>query len=166
MSTSGCGWRPRCWRSNPGRRPLVTAPHPARAVFKHLELIATQGRQVLLVLVLQGGEVRQQMLTLAETVDQERCRRRPGQITDACAGQDAAGVAGAAAALRHARPGSHPSARRTTLSRADAVSSGEIYRDGLANVLDQPEFTHSDAARHALRLLDERSSSRKSWPRP
>jgi heat-inducible transcriptional repressor len=42
---------------------LVTTPRPERAIFKHLKLIATQGQQVLLVLVLQGGDVRQQILT-------------------------------------------------------------------------------------------------------
>jgi heat-inducible transcriptional repressor len=34
---------------------LVTAPHPERSIFKHLELIGTRGRQVLMVLVLSGG---------------------------------------------------------------------------------------------------------------
>ena len=33
---------------------LVTAPHPEQARFKHLELIGTSGRQVLMVLVLVG----------------------------------------------------------------------------------------------------------------
>ena len=51
---------------------LVTAPHSDRSFFKHLELIGTIGRQVLMVLVLEGGEVRQQMLALAEPVTQEQ----------------------------------------------------------------------------------------------
>src|SRR5512139_3573107 len=51
---------------------LVTAPRPERPFFKHLELIGTHGRQVLMVLVLSGGEVIQQMLSLAEPVPQER----------------------------------------------------------------------------------------------
>jgi heat-inducible transcriptional repressor len=50
---------------------LVTAPHPEKARFKHIELISTLGRQVLMVLVLTGGEIRQQMLALAEPVSQE-----------------------------------------------------------------------------------------------
>src|SRR5512135_779728 len=37
---------------------LVTAPHPEQSRFKHLELISTLGRQVLMVLVLSGGDVR------------------------------------------------------------------------------------------------------------
>jgi heat-inducible transcriptional repressor len=35
---------------------LVTSPHTEKPRFKHLELIATQGRQVLMVLVLAGGQ--------------------------------------------------------------------------------------------------------------
>ena len=35
--------------------------------------------------------------------------------------------------------------------------SGEIYLDGLTNVLAEPEFAESDDARRALRLFEERS---------
>src|SRR4030066_2205196 len=50
---------------------IVTSPHTELTHFKHLELISTRGRQVLMVLVLSGGEVSQQMLTLAEPGTQE-----------------------------------------------------------------------------------------------
>src|SRR5215467_7679362 len=43
---------------------MVTAPHVEQIRFKHVELISTQGRQVLMVLVIGGGDVRQQILTL------------------------------------------------------------------------------------------------------
>src|SRR5262245_24079005 len=42
---------------------LITAPHADQSRFKHVELISTQGRQVLMVLVFIGGEVSQQILT-------------------------------------------------------------------------------------------------------
>ena len=45
---------------------VVTAPHAEQSRFKHVELISTQGRQILMVLVMAGGEVRQQILTLAD----------------------------------------------------------------------------------------------------
>jgi heat-inducible transcriptional repressor len=50
---------------------LATPPRAVENHFKHLELISTQGRLVLMVLVLQGGSVNQQLLTLADTVPQE-----------------------------------------------------------------------------------------------
>ena len=40
---------------------LVTSLHPEHANLKHLELIATRGRQVLMVLVFDGGEVQRLM---------------------------------------------------------------------------------------------------------
>jgi heat-inducible transcriptional repressor len=135
---------------------LVTTPHTARAVFKHLELISTQGRQVLMVIVLQGGAVRQQVLTLAETFEQEQLSQTAGRITAACAGLDGDGMAGEAAAFDDL---GRELIRLIgdVLRRADAVSSGEVYHDGLANVLTHPEFAQSETARHALRLLEERS---------
>ncbi len=135
---------------------LVTAPHPERAVFKHLELISTQDRQVLLVLVLEGGEVRQQMLTLGESKTQAELSGTAEKINGICLGCDAQGI------LREAElaAGLDKDILRLvadTLTRADSVSAGEIYRDGLTNVLRQPEFSDSEHARSALRLLEERS---------
>ncbi|HEX2696837.1 MAG TPA: HrcA family transcriptional regulator, partial [Anaerolineales bacterium] len=37
-------------------------------------------------------------------------------------------------------------------------ASGEIYTDGLTNVLSEPEFAESDEARRALKLFEERST--------
>ena len=134
---------------------LVTTPRPERAIFKHLELISIKDRQVLLVLVLQGGEVRQQMLTLSDAWDQAQLALTASEITTLCAGMDAQDIL-------------LVSERQTDLlrdisrlvaemmARADEVWTGEVYRDGLTNVLAQPEFTDSEAARPALRLLEER----------
>src|SRR3990170_367262 len=135
---------------------LVTAPRPALAVFKHLELIATQGRQVLLVLVLQGGDVRQQILTLAEVVDQAYLSQLANQITQSCASMKAAGVSAHAEGLSGL---AHEVTQLVSLlmARADTVSAGMIHHDGLANVLNQPEFANTEIARNALRLLEQRS---------
>lgn len=135
---------------------LVTAPRAARAIFKHLELISIVGRQVLLVLVLQGGDVRQQMLTLSEPVPQAQLDATAAEITRALLGLDAAGAA--LQASRFSALGQEITRLvADIMSRADAVSSGEVYHDGLANMLLQPEFADSDAMRQSLRLLEERS---------
>lgn len=134
---------------------VVTAPHPERAILKHLELINTSGRQVLMVLVLQGGDVRQQILTLSEMINQERLSRVAILVTRACFGLYADGV------LKQASKFSGLEQEVTHLvadimQRADAVSAGEIHHDGISNVLNQPEFATSESARNALRLLEER----------
>ena len=45
----------------------------------------------------------------------------------------------------------------TEIFRSDTLVAGEIYLDGLTNVLAEPEFSGSEDARRALRVLEERS---------
>jgi heat-inducible transcriptional repressor len=135
---------------------LVTAPRQLKARFKHLELIATQGRLVLLVLVLQGGEVRQQMLTLAEPPAQESLSDAANQLNSTCHGLDAGAVLIQSA---HLSTLEQELARLIAemIHKAEAFSAGEIFRDGVTTVLAEPEFATSDSARQALRVLEERS---------
>ncbi len=134
---------------------LVTTPRPERALFKHLELISIKDRQVLLVLVLQGGDVRQQMLTLSDIWDQTKLAMTAAEITKLCAGMDAQDIQ-----LQSERKSDllQDISRLVAemMALADEVWTGEIYRDGLTNVLAQPEFAGSESARPALRLLEER----------
>ena len=134
---------------------LVTTPRPEQALFKHLELISIKDYQVLLVLVLQGGEVRQQMLTLSDIWDQPKLATAAAEITTLCAGMDAEDIQ-----LQSEKKSDllQDISRLVAemMARADEVWTGEIYRDGLTNVLAQPEFAGSEAARPALRLLEER----------
>src|SRR5512141_101352 len=51
---------------------VVTAQHAEKAQYTHGEMRSPQGRQVLMVLVMAGGELSQQIVTLAEPVSQER----------------------------------------------------------------------------------------------
>ncbi len=134
---------------------LVTTPRPERAIFKHLELISIKDHQVLLVLVLQGGDVRQQMLTLSDIWDQTKLALTAAEITTLCTGMDAEEIQ-----LQSEQNSDllQDISRLVAemMARADEVWTGEIYRDGLTNVLAQPEFAGSEAARPALRLLEER----------
>ncbi|NJL93194.1 MAG: heat-inducible transcription repressor HrcA [Anaerolineae bacterium] len=71
---------------------LVTEPRVRAARFKHLQLINTQGRLVLMILVLEGGELLQHLLTLAETVDQERLTQISLLINASYGGETAEGI--------------------------------------------------------------------------
>lgn len=136
---------------------MVTAPHAERARLKHVELISTQGRQVLMVLVMLGGEVSQQILTLAEPVTQTRLSDAASHINQAYQGHTIDEIS--------ALPG-RSDALETDIStlitqdmrRADALVGGDLYYDGLTNVLGEPEFNTSDEARRTLRLFEERST--------
>jgi heat-inducible transcriptional repressor len=138
-----------------GGASLITAPQQRAARFKHLELISTQGRMVLLVLVMQGGEVRQQFLTLTEPMTQEALSEAAARINAQFKGLDVGGVL--------AQANTWPTLAQEVLRlvaeimrNAEAFAAGDIFRDGVSAVLAEPEFERSETARQALRVLEER----------
>jgi heat-inducible transcriptional repressor len=135
---------------------LVTAPQPEQTRFKHLELIATRGRQVLMVLVLAGGDVRQQMLALAEPVSQEQLSEAAALINATYQGLGPDEIANLSAQLGPLEQDVLKLIREE-LGRSGEVLGGEVYRDGLSQVLSEPEFAEVEVARKALRILEERS---------
>ncbi len=135
---------------------LVTAPHPERYRFKHLELIATHGRQVLMVAVFATGEVRQQMLALAEHVTQDQLSAAANHINSLFGGMDASAMLAQNVQLS-ALEQDVTKLLVAEIGQSSHSISGEIYRDGLTNFLAEPEFAEAAAARKALHLLEERS---------
>jgi heat-inducible transcriptional repressor len=136
---------------------VVTAPHTDKAKYKHVELISTQGRQVLMVLVMIGGEVNQQILTLAESVSQERLSQSASRLNGLLAGL-AVDVIAALPARSDALDQDILTLIVQAMRRTADRASGEIYTDGLSNVLSEPEFAESDEARRALKLFEKRST--------
>ena len=135
---------------------MVTAPHVEKAKYKHVELISTQGRQVLMVLVMAGGEVSQQILTLAEPVSQERLSQTAGRLNGLLAGLTVDAIA-ALPTRPDALDQDILSLIVQDLRRTSQNVAGEIFTDGLTNVLSEPEFAEEDA-RRALRIFEERST--------
>jgi heat-inducible transcriptional repressor len=122
---------------------IITIPQSSAAYFKHVELIATQGRQVLMVLVLAGGEVRQQMLSLAEPVPQDQLTEAASRMNNAFVNLDADGIRIAS---------SHFGTFEQEISRlivdslqpSTTVHTGDIFYDGVSKVLLEPEFTRNE----------------------
>ncbi len=134
---------------------LITAPHPDKAHLKHLELISTRGRQVLMVTVTVGGEIHQRIVTLNEPVTQEVLSITAQRLNTLFEGKDTNDIL----ALRSQLQGMDIEIINwlvEEMNQADSQGSGNIYLDGLTNVLSEPEFSGSDEARRALKLLEER----------
>ena len=136
---------------------VVTAPRADSAYFQHVELISTQGRQVLMVLVLIGGEVSQQLLSLAEPVTQERLSQTASHLNGLLAGRTIDEII-TLSTQSDALNQDILILIMQEMRRMSKSLSGEVYTDGLTNVLSEPEFAESDDARRALRLFEERSS--------
>ncbi|MDK2982274.1 MAG: heat-inducible transcriptional repressor [Chloroflexota bacterium] len=135
---------------------LITAPQPVEARIKHIQLIATHGRQALAVLVMEGGQIHQHILTLEEPISQEQLSILSNKFSQVFAGKNLAALS------QYHGPTSQ--LEKTVLAwmedelvRTDQLLTGEIYMDGITNMLAEPEFSDSEEARKALRLLEERS---------
>jgi heat-inducible transcriptional repressor len=135
---------------------LVTAPHPEQVLLKHVELISTRGRQVLMVLVMYGGEIHQRLLTLDDTIPQEQLSETSRRLTATIQGKDIATIR----TIQTQLMGLDLEVIRFVIKemeQIDSITAGEVYLDGLTSMLEEPEFSNSVEARRAIRMLEERS---------
>jgi heat-inducible transcriptional repressor len=133
---------------------LATAPRSARCRFKHMELVHIHSSKVLLVLVLQEGAVKQQLLDLDGEVEQGELSRISNELNAHLEGCDAAAITATSASLS-------PFARQVSMlvmdamQRLDDQGSGPVFRDGLADVLRLPEFAEGQNVRKIVQVLEQ-----------
>jgi len=135
---------------------LVTAPQATQATYKHLQLISTQGRSVLLILVLRGGMIKQQMLTLAEPPVQEMLNEASDRLNQRCNGMTTESIRPYVEEL----PLFEKDIADLVLdimNRVNSRTADVIYRDGLSEVLQQPEFAEGEYAQGLVRVIEERN---------
>ena len=109
-----------------------------------------------MVLVLTGGEIRQQMLALAEPVSQEILSTTAAQLNQLCQGMTAVAIAALVPQVE-ALEQDILNLIVEEMDLSSAVLVGEVYRDGVTNVLADPEFAEVGLARRALRVFEERA---------
>ncbi len=135
---------------------LVTSPHPAHARLKHLELIGTRGNQVLMVMVMYGGEIHQHILELSEPVPQETLSQTANALTHKLQNQDLEAIHTVQVGLTGLELEISGKILEE-MGKVDTLVTGEVFLDGLSNVLAEPEFAGSEDARRALQVLEERT---------
>jgi heat-inducible transcriptional repressor len=135
---------------------LATAPRTSVSRFKHLELVAIHGIKVLLILVLQEGAVKQQLLDLDQPMEQAELSRTSNELNNQLVGLSASAINEKLETLS-------PFAGQVALLVVDLIasldrqSSGQIYRDGLMQILDAPEFAEGDNVRRIVQVFEEKS---------
>ena len=129
---------------------IVTAPQTRANRFKHLQLISTQGRLVLLVLVLHSGDVQQQLLTLAEPLPQTQLSAAANHLNSMFEFSTHAEIS---RGIDHLDTLEYEVAKLVLdiLQRADERNISDFYRDGIVNLLE------NEGTRAAVRVLEERT---------
>lgn len=136
---------------------IVTSPHTKRVAFKHLELISVRGSQVLMVLVLVGGEIRQQIISLDNIYTQNQLSDLAQKINNGCENSTLDEI-------EQFRLIDEPlsdtilNAVAEQMRFSEDYANGKFFMDGLTNVLGADETVDPDQTRVALKLIEERQN--------
>jgi heat-inducible transcriptional repressor len=133
---------------------LVTPPAARRTTLRHLEVVPIHERRVLIVAVLEGGAVRQQVLELGTPTTPEHLHGLSARLTDSLAGGSAATLLGRGASETGADADVVRALARI-LEEQDAFRARDLYVDGFQNILAQPEFAQGDRGREMLSLFED-----------
>jgi heat-inducible transcriptional repressor len=136
---------------------IITAPRIEQPRLRRIELISTQSQLVLMVVVFQGGSVRQQMLTLQEPMDQAALTAVANKLNSWYVGVDPQGVRNRTNEKLADLSDFELDVTRLLaeqMSGEDTAPSKEVYRDGLTEVLKEPEFVDRNEANALVRALE------------
>jgi heat-inducible transcriptional repressor len=135
---------------------VVLAPELRRIVVEHLEFVRLDPRRVVAVLVDRTGVVHNRIVEDAEASNQEDLDRLGRWLTEQFAGltlqqmreELLRRVSEERAGLALARKAVEP---------AGGEPEGELFVEGMANLLDEPAFADLDRMRAVLKTLEEKS---------
>jgi heat-inducible transcriptional repressor len=134
---------------------VASAPQGSRAKVKHLDLVSLEPKEVLLILLLEGNLLRQQVVNTAEAATQAQLTRLTARLNASLGGRgsDEARRAYEAAAL-----GLEKELLGRVVTVLDLYEKGSeslVVHDGVRNLLRQPEFAESSRLHQVLEVLEE-----------
>ncbi|MFN0072291.1 MAG: hypothetical protein ACKVVP_12480, partial [Chloroflexota bacterium] len=132
---------------------IVTLPLAPRARVRSLELLSVQDELGLLVLILQSGIVRQQLIHWSRPVSRDALMQLSNRLSQECEGCTAEALLQRAGVVEREESEALRAAAQL-LSEAEQHMYETLYFEGLSHVLDQPEFARSQALRPFVELLE------------
>ncbi len=143
---------------------VVTIPKPVDCKFRHLELVALQDSLVLVILVLRGAKVKQQLITFDQVISQPELMAIASKLNAAYAGLTSRQILAKDTEFS-------PIEQQLTehlvkmLQAEDEQEYEEPYLDGLHFMLNQPEFAHSRQMLNLMELVEHRNLLKTITPK-
>lgn len=134
---------------------VVSAPHGPQARIKHVDLVSLEPREVLVILLVEGNLIRQQVISLDSEVEQAELSRLAAKVNRDLRGRDRDDLA---LRLRRVADGiekrvlSHIAASLEVFERGTETL---VVHDGVRNLLRQPEFAEASKLHEVLEVLEE-----------
>ncbi len=141
---------------------VATAPRSTAVHLKHFELLSISDKRVMIVLVGHDGTVAQQMLYMDQDWSQEELGALAQHLNAALEGKAATEIADWAGqpANMQPMPALAPGVLSTLvamLTNLERHETSQIYREGLAHILNQPEFRQPERMQQILELFEHGS---------
>ena len=136
---------------------IVTPPANTRATLKHVEAVPINEHRVLLVAVLDGGSVHEQLVELREPVSTDHLRKLSARLTAELGSKGLVAVREATNRASNLAEQQVTGALAKLLEQNEVTRTLDVYYDGIQNILAQPEFTETGSVRDMLRLLEDRT---------
>src|SRR5437879_596993 len=136
---------------------LVTAPEVSESRIKHIDLASLEPQSVLIILVLEGNLIKQQIVSLERPTSQEDLSRMAAMLNQKLRGQTAEELAARLTQLGADRGEQRRileqliESIRTYQSRRQTV----VLHDGVHNLLRQPEFVERTRLEELLELIEQ-----------
>jgi len=133
---------------------LVSLAKAREARFKHLHLFPIQDDRAMVVLLLQEGLLKQQLVSLSEPVNTEELARIAHRINDLFAGLSARDIQRLSVVFAKAESDIADVVLRVMRAH-DSHQYEDLRLDGLRHILAQPEFSSNPKLRAILDVLEE-----------
>lgn len=134
---------------------VASSPQGSQARIKHLDLVSLEPSEVLLILLLEGNLLRQQVVSVTQEATQAELTKLSGKLNATLSGQ------GSEEARRHydsAGLGLEKELLGRVVTVLDIYEQGSeslVVHDGVRNLLRQPEFAESSRLHQVLEVLEE-----------
>ena len=142
---------------------IVSSPQTVECRVKHFEALVMQEGLGLLVLVLQDGTVKQQLVELPSDTAQEDLSRAANRLNALFSGKSRREIATLDGTFS-ANEDLVQRAVLTLMAQIDAREAVNVYHDGLVELLDQPEFARMERARAIVEVLERPQTLRELLP--
>ena len=136
---------------------VVTSPHSTETRLRHVQLVPLHELSALCVVVLNEARIRQQVLAFRDPVNEEMLLTAANRINHQFSGLTQNELE------RLPEPASEV---ESVVSRAvmelmdeESLALGDVFRDGVREVLSQPEFSRSDRMLDIIDILEQRTLS-------
>jgi heat-inducible transcriptional repressor len=134
---------------------VVSAPQGPRVKIKHLDLVSLEPRLMLLILLVEGNLLRQQVVHLEQQAGQEELTRLANRLNRQLAGEDKGRVGVRLEKLEAGLEKEVMAGVGEALGVFEQGSETLVVHDGVRNLLRQPEFADSSRLQQVLEVLEE-----------